>query len=193
MTDAPAPAAPDPDPDSEAATARLYHAATRDPLTGLPNRHYFREAAERALLSSGRHLSAVTVLAVQVDGFEALAARHGAAAGDAVLMRLGVLLEDRFRRSDLIGRLDQARFAVMLPGADRAAAHLLAGNLRDAVAADDGTGDGSSRRPLPPITVCIGIAVAAPDNQAALEPLLELAQEALDRARAEGPGRIAEL
>src|SRR3546814_20780261 len=52
---------------------------------------------------------------------------------DAVVQRLAVLLEDRFRRSDLIARLFGASFAVLLPGAGHRNARLLAENLRAAV------------------------------------------------------------
>src|SRR3546814_8074620 len=95
---------------------------------------------------------------------------------DAVGQRLAVLLEDRFRRSDLIARLFGASFAVLLPGAVHRNARLLAENLRAAVEADAGA-EGEAK--LPRITVSVGLAVAAPDNQAALDPLLDLADDAL--------------
>src|SRR3546814_17902497 len=72
---------------------------------------------------------------------------------DAVVQRLAVLLEDRFRRSDLIARLFGASFAVLLPGAGHRNARLLAENLRAAVEADEGA-DGSQPR----ITVSVGLA-----------------------------------
>jgi diguanylate cyclase (GGDEF)-like protein len=169
---------------AEDAASRLYEAATRDALTGLPNRHFFREAAERALLLASRQQSPVTVLAVDVDGFDRLLDRHGAAAGDAVLQRLGVLLEDLFRRSDLIARLAGPTFAVLLPGAGHRNALVLAEKLRATVEADTGG--------APAITVSVGIAVAAPDNQASLDPLLDLADAAMRAARATGPNRVVE-
>ncbi|MFC3674127.1 GGDEF domain-containing protein [Ferrovibrio xuzhouensis] len=192
-TDSPAVAAPPPEAASEAET-RLYHSATRDSLTGLPNRHYFREAAERALLLAGRQQSPVTVLAVDVDDFDGLIAQHGQPLADAVVQRLAVLLEDRFRRSDLIARLFGASFAVLLPGAGHRNARLLAENLRAAVEADagaDGNGTGDDAT-LPRITVSVGLAVAAPDNQAALDPLLDLADDALRAAKAAGRNRVTE-
>ena len=180
------------DPDQPAATpaanpigdaqARLYQAATRDSLTGLPNRHYFREAAERALLLAGRQQSPVTVLAVDVDDFDALVERHGRDASEAMLQRLGVLLEDRFRRSDLIARLSGATFAVLLPGAGQQHAMVLAENLRAAVEADDGASGH--------LTVSVGVAVASPDNQSSLDPLLDLADAAMHAARAAGSNRV---
>jgi diguanylate cyclase (GGDEF)-like protein len=168
---------PEPDPAADEAEARdAYHRATRDALTGLSNRHYFREAAERALLLAGRQQSPVTVLAVDVDDFDAL----GDDRRDAALQRLGVLLEDCFRRSDLIARLAGASFAVLLPGAGPDHAQVLAEKLRATVEAD-GT-----------ITVSVGIAVAAADNQAALDPFLDLADAALRAARAAGRNRVVE-
>lgn len=185
-TDSPAVAAPSSEAANEAET-RLYHSATRDSLTGLPNRHYFRDAAERALLLASRQQSPVTVLAVDVDDFDGLIAAHGQPVADAVLQRLAVLLEDRFRRSDLIARLFGASFAVLLPGAGHRNALLLAENLRAAVEAGDAAGDGSPR-----ITISVGVAVAAPDNQAALDPLLDLADDAMRAAKAAGRNRVVE-
>lgn len=183
-TDSPAVAAPSTEAASEAET-RLYHNATRDSLTGLPNRHYFRDAAERALLLASRQQSPVTVLAVDVDDFDGLIATHGQAVADAALQRLGILLEDRFRRSDLIARLIGATFAVLLPGSGHRNALLLAETLRAAVEADTDPG-------RPAITVSVGVAVAAPDNQAALDPLLDLADDAMRAAKAAGRNRVVE-
>lgn len=164
---------------------RLYDVATRDTLTGLPNRRFFRETAERALLQAGRQYQTAAVLLVDIDRFRLVNESQGQAAGDAVLQQVGLLLQDGLRRSDVVGRLGGGEFAALLPGLDRATALTLAEKLRSRIeAADAGSGKRAG------VTVSIGLAMAGPDSQAGLDPLLAVADAALYAAKSGGGNRV---
>ncbi len=63
---------------------RLRREATRDPLTGLSNRHHFAAALERAAAADGR----LAVGFVDVVGLRAVNEHHGHAVGDQALVSL---------------------------------------------------------------------------------------------------------
>ena len=90
--------------------------ATRDRLTGLPNRARFDEAlAARAAL--GPDAGPASVALIDVDHFKALNDTHGHATGDRMLRLLAGELMGGLRCTDEIARWGGEEFAVLLPGA----------------------------------------------------------------------------
>ena len=75
----------------------------------------------------------MAVALVDVDRFRAYNEAHGHAAGDAILRRVGAILQGAVRKVDLVARYGGEEFAVLLPRADRAAALAAAEKLRAAV------------------------------------------------------------
>lgn len=94
------------------------HAASHDPLTGLPNRRaFFRLAAALLTNPSGRPLVAVVL---DLDGFKQVNDRYGHAAGDQVLISVAQRLA-AFAGDNLVARLGGDEFAGLLasPTVDR--------------------------------------------------------------------------
>jgi len=77
---------------------------TRDQLTGLPNRHAFEQALEKALASAARSGGAVAVILLDLDRFKLLNESFGRYGGDAILQQVGQLLNTRLLSSDFIAR-----------------------------------------------------------------------------------------
>jgi len=95
---------------------------TRDDLTHLFSRRHLFDRFERELQkakASGRTLS---VLVIDLNGMEKINASHGHEVGDKVLAAFGRFLADHARGSDVLARIDGDEFAVLMPGADEAAA-----------------------------------------------------------------------
>jgi len=162
------------------ALGRSVDAARTDELTGLLNR---RGLAEQ-LLELGRRWT-LAVMMVDVDGFKVINDRFGHAVGDAALQQVGGRLRGSVRQRDLVARWGGDEFLVVCPditeGAVAPVAHKLVHAVCDQpVAVEDVE---------VPIAVSIGWALAA-DGQAA-EHLVEVADEAMYRAKAAG-GRRAE-
>lgn len=94
--------------------------ARTDPLTGVPNRRTFIEAAEARIRRMQRDGAPCTVVYLDVDGFKAVNDVHGHAAGDAVLRMVGRTLSTHVRACDTVARLGGDEFAVLLEGDEAA-------------------------------------------------------------------------
>ncbi|MEJ6004467.1 sensor domain-containing diguanylate cyclase [Paucibacter sp. AS339] len=107
--------------------------AKHDSLTELANRREFeRRLAEH--VGSRRH-EPVSVLWVDVDKFTEVVAAMGGEVGDHFLYGLGQLLMTKVRASDLVARLENDHFAVLLPNCDQHYAEIVAEKMRAGIAA----------------------------------------------------------
>ncbi|QNH23363.1 Diguanylate cyclase, GGDEF domain [Xanthomonas sp. GW] len=131
----------------------------RDPLTGLLNRPeaerrmqaLFAVAPEQAGDADNR----CALLLVDVDGFKALNARYGHAAGDRALLALATCLRESCDADDLVARWGSEEFLVVRADTSSAAAFALAAHLRgtaERLRVDAGQGE------LLPLTVSVGVA-----------------------------------
>ena len=98
----------------EELTALLTSKATRDPLTGLPNRAAFEEAIAQEIAGAPRNGAPVLVL-VDCDHFKQVNDTNGHLAGDAVLVSVAEVLKASVRPSDVVCRLGGDEFAIVLP------------------------------------------------------------------------------
>ena len=89
--------------------------ATRDPLTDLPTLDVFIDRLEAEVERSRRHGRALSVVALDVDGFRQVNARHGRVAGDALIRAVGSLLGHWSRASDIASRTSADEFTLILP------------------------------------------------------------------------------
>jgi diguanylate cyclase len=100
------------------AVERLQQLADHDTLTGVLNRRRFTEELDRSIAYSRRYGGQGAVLVLDVDHFKNINDAFGHAVGDQVLARLGTLLRERVRGTDVVGRLGGDEFTVLLPRAD---------------------------------------------------------------------------
>jgi diguanylate cyclase (GGDEF)-like protein len=159
-------------------TAILESRATRDPLTGLPNRAAFTEALRHEISAASRE-SPPALLLIDLDGFKGVNDTDGHLAGDAVLIAVASLLTSHLRGVDLACRLGGDEFAVLMPrtGHDRAvhAAERLLESSREA----EGL---SSEHARVTLSIGVGWLVRPRDN----EELIAATDAALYRAKARG-------
>ncbi len=158
----------------------LARQATHDALTGLPNRRLFLELLRAALRRLGREPGVVAVLFVDVDRFKQVNDLHGHAAGDELLIRIGRLLADEVRPSDVTARHGGDEFTVLLDhltdeGEAVDVAERILGALRTST-----TG--------PSVDVSIGVATTT-DPALSPETLVAHADAAMYRAKSRGGGR----
>lgn len=100
--------------DARSRLEELEHASERDALTGLPNRPSFMRALERSVSVANRHGTPAALLYLDIDGLEAINARHGHVAGDAALIHVGKLLAGLIRGTDFAARVGGDEFAIIL-------------------------------------------------------------------------------
>src|SRR6266480_5618211 len=100
-----------------------------DDVTGLYSTHGLARRAGELILQAGRHNTSVACVAVAPDRN----GQDGGSDGVEALRGVARLLEASGRRSDAIGRIGPAEFAVVAAGVNRSGARQLANRLRDSV------------------------------------------------------------
>ena len=108
---------------------QLQYLADHDPLTGLYNRRRFEQELSRQVSYNSRYGAIGAVVVVDLDHFKYVNDTLGHAVGDELIGRVGGILRDRLRDTDIVARLGGDEFAVLLPEADEAQARAVADNL----------------------------------------------------------------
>lgn len=98
----------------------LFHRATHDALTDLPNRSLFMDRLRNGLAQSARDGRPIGLLMIDMDGLKPINDDHGHRAGDAVLVEFGRRLATCARQSDTVARLGGDEFALILAPAEQA-------------------------------------------------------------------------
>ncbi len=93
--------------------------ATRDPLTGLPNRRELELQLSRECKRAVRYRLPLSVAFVDCDDFKQVNDRYGHEAGDAFLVHVAGTLRGRLREEDFMARFAGDEFVVLLPNQGR--------------------------------------------------------------------------
>ena len=168
--------------DSEAG---LVDQARRDRLTGLLNRRAFDDALAEAFARQRRLDEPAALLMLDLDHFKRVNDGYGHAAGDDVLRCVAGAMLSSLRQIDKMFRIGGEEFAVLLPGADCAAAAATAERIRKRIA---GTPAKIGGRDLS-VTVSVGVALTRGISNA--DELVRAADAALYRAKRGGRNRVA--
>lgn len=158
----------------------------RDALTGLYNRRYLEENLHRELQRCERRGLPLSVLMLDIDHFKRFNDQNGHAAGDILLARIGQTLQSLTRDEDIACRYGGEEFIIVLPETDAASALRRAEDIRAAIGSTSVT---HMRKVLGPSTASIGVASFPHDGDAPAR-LLEVADAALYRAKAQGRDRV---
>jgi diguanylate cyclase (GGDEF)-like protein len=159
--------------------------AIRDPQTGASSSTFLAAFLTHAVAQSRRRNEPLAMLCIGLDSWEeAGSGPPSRATVETAIRRTARALMSTLRTSDVVARLDERRFAVVLPGANLAAARALASTLREVIAEVGPAADLSV-----PWTASVGLA-AIPDHAREPGRLLAAAREALARAQAMGRGQI---
>ncbi len=111
------------------------HQALHDPLTGLPNREWFRQRAEWTLRAAGGERGAIVL--ADLDRFKEVNDTLGHHAGDELLRVVARRLRASLRSDDAVARLGGDEFGLILPNLrDPAHALELLGRVREELAAE---------------------------------------------------------
>src|SRR5438477_9462565 len=102
------------------AEERLQYLATRDALTGLPNRLLLQERLAQAIAHAKRSAGRVGVLFIDLDRFKNVNDTLGHRIGDELLKRVTAALSRTLREADLLARLGGDEFMVIIEELDDA-------------------------------------------------------------------------
>jgi diguanylate cyclase (GGDEF)-like protein len=156
--------------------------ATTDGLTGLHNRHFLAEQLRLLQSLAERHDQRYAVVAIDIDDLKRLNDTFGHEMGDLALRGFANVVRNTIRASDVGVRTGGDEFLVLLPRGDLDDATVLAGRVRDALAAQ------GRSEPHTALTVSFGVAAWRPGRTA--EQVLEAADGMLYAAKRAGKDRI---
>ena len=93
---------------------RYMQLATRDPLTGLPNRAALFDRLNHAVRAAARNDGTLAFMFLDLDRFKLINDSLGHAVGDALLQAVAERLHDSVREADTVARLGGDEFAILL-------------------------------------------------------------------------------
>jgi diguanylate cyclase (GGDEF)-like protein len=154
----------------------------RDPVTGLYNRSYLEAALEQLIALRRREpveaRPPLSMVMFDIDAFATINERHGRHVGDHVLRSVATVLRQRFRASDIVARVGDDSFVVVLNGADSEIAAETAAQIRRQVrelSLSNSSGEAVS------VTLAAGYAIYREGDQ--VEELYRSAETALETGR----------
>lgn len=92
--------------------------AAVDPLHMLPNREAFAEEVRRRIEQHQRYHAPVTIVYGGIDGFNNIVGKHGREAGNVVLRAVAQFIKGVLREHEMLARVADDRFALVLGGVD---------------------------------------------------------------------------
>jgi diguanylate cyclase (GGDEF)-like protein len=163
---------------------KLQEQVFRDPLTGLYNRRFFDEALEHEIKRATRHGNGIGILFLDVDHFKNLNDTHGHQFGDTVLMRIGEILPECVRSSDIVARYGGEEFVVLVLDTSEAGLKIQAERIRQTIEGEYFQNDVQ----VVPVTASVGGVVTVPlaDDSGLARRLIESADAAMYESKRRG-------
>ena len=125
----------------ERVNRQLKEASVTDPLTGLGNRRYLRDAVAALIKTADDGIAigdapapTLALLIVDLDHLKPVNDVHGHEAGDQILIQVAEILRRNCRTSDFIARWGGDEFVIVYRDEDLSGAELLAERIRSRVA-----------------------------------------------------------
>ncbi|MCL2757068.1 MAG: diguanylate cyclase [Coriobacteriia bacterium] len=165
----------------------LTRLARCDDLTGLYNRvTFFRDATLSFDLTQRQESKTGCVLMIDIDYFKTVNDTYGHATGDEVLRRIGSIILNRFRRTDVCGRYGGEELCIWMPSTRLHGAIKVAEEIRETIKGYVFNIDDVSFS----VTISVGIASVVESMPSDFEDLMKKADIALYEAKRSGRDRV---
>ncbi|MCS0496111.1 GGDEF domain-containing protein [Ancylobacter sp. MQZ15Z-1] len=168
------------------ALAELAREARIDPLTGIGNRRFLMEQAQRMSYAARHGGRSFAVAIIDVDKFKGINDRFGHTAGDNVLNGVAAIMQRVVGKEGIVGRLGGDEFCILLPDRPLSAAAAQLEAVRVAVEAADF--EGVSARA---VSLSIGLAEAERDRPETVTQLLKRADTQVYLSKESGRNRTS--
>ena len=162
--------------------------AVTDALTGLANRRQFDQSLAMEWRRGVRNHSQLSLLLVDVDWFKSYNDKYGHLRGDSCLRQIAEAAQCVVTRSgDLVTRFGGEEFAVILPETPSDGAIEVANAICESLRTRKLPHEGN---PFGSVTVSVGCATATPQLGQDSASLVELADQALYKAKRSGRNQV---
>lgn len=169
---------------------QIERVARVDGLTGVANRQQFDISLTDEIKRCVRERKDVSLLLVEIDSFIDFKDINGEEKSEFALQRIASTVSDSFRRAgDLVARIGEHKFAVLLPGTNGETAGRFAEKMRKTIYAQ--------AIPFPAseiadrITVSVGLAALPPVRLHKPEMAIGMAENALRDAQNNGHNQVS--
>lgn len=104
-----------------------------DQLTGALNRRGFEQEAQKIFEKAKKRSTKISVALLDVDLFKNINDTYGHAAGDDALRQVSLIIQDKIRTTDIVGRMGGEEFLIVMPRTDGKEALVAMERLREKV------------------------------------------------------------
>ena len=164
---------------------RMEQQSITDPLTGIKTRRFFNEALQseyKRAMRSGRPFSLVLM---DLDKFKEVNDGMGHLEGDLVLARIGRLLDQKVRQSNVVARYGGDEFVILMPETGMEQACILSERLRLWIATDSMLNERH-------VTGSFGVA-EFPLHGAAMEDIIRVADAGMYISKHAGGNKVSHV
>jgi 3-deoxy-d-manno-octulosonic-acid transferase len=158
--------------------------ANKDFLTGLFNRRYFYDDMREYLSSIEENPAPYAVALIDVDGLKDINDKYGQDGGDKILKHIAKRLIDDTKSNDTVARFGSGEFCVVLKNMPQEDAVKFLVSLRAGMAANP------INIKSEPVKISVSIGVTFGKTDYAVDEILDIADEALHRAKENGRNRV---
>lgn len=117
--------------------SQVQHLAITDSLTGVFNRRYFFDSAQREFSRALRYGHPLSLLMLDLDNYKKINDLHGHLFGDIALQKISQIIQINIRETDILGRYGGDEFSILLPETSTDQALEIADRLRLVIAEAD--------------------------------------------------------
>jgi diguanylate cyclase (GGDEF)-like protein len=161
------------------------HFSKCDSLTGLYNRDYFEDSLSGEISRARRYDKEFSILFLDFDDFKKVSDTMGHLAGDYVLKKVANLIINEKREEDVVARYGGEELVVILPETNKVNTIIKAERIRKKIQDMSLIFDGKKIQ----VSASGGIATF-PQDATEANKLIQCADQALYRAKAEGKNQI---
>src|SRR6266436_2194718 len=164
---------------------KLQQQSITDGLTGIKTRRFFFEALSSELKRASRSGRPISVVLMDLDKFKEVNDTKGHLEGDLVLARVGRLLEQKCRQSNVVARYGGDEFIILMPETGIEQAQILSERLRLWMATDSML---SEHR----ISGSFGVA-SFPSHGFSVEDIVRVADQGMYISKHAGGNRVSKV
>ena len=174
---------------ADALSDALERVSPYDTESGLLNGKKFANVLDREWSRMLRQELPITLVHIGLDSFEDYASTYGKIAREAAIRKIGDLIKEIGNRpGDVAARIDNAKFALLLPEADHKNGERLAEDLRAKVRSLNIPNANATMHSA--VTVSVGVATVIPNSDLTLDQMLSRVDSAFYEAQFQGGDKV---